>query len=359
MKLVIFGLTISSSWGNGHATIWRSLCRQLINRGHDVVFFERDVPYYAAHRDLAELPGGNLRIYSDWQTVTGVAQREVRDADVAITTSYYPDAIVASELIWDSAALRIFYDLDTPVTLSRLRAGELVPYIHPNGLSEFDLVLSFTGGEALNALQRELGARQVAPLYGSVDPDVHRPVAPNTAYQGSLSYLGTYSVDRDEGVRKLFLEAARLRPADRFILAGAQYPPDFPWGPNIFFVRHLAPDQHPTFYCSSRLTLNVTRSAMRAMGWCPSGRLFEAAACGVPVISDWWEGLDEFFRPGAEILTAVDTADVNRALQFSDTELQRIATAARERTLAEHTGLQRTIYLEQLLDSARTQAIAA
>jgi spore maturation protein CgeB len=359
MKLVIFGLTISSSWGNGHATIWRALCRQLIARRHEVVFFEKDVPYYAAHRDLQTLPGNRLILYSEWNDIADLATREVREADVAITTSYCPDAVAASELIWSSSTTAVFYDLDTPVTVARLRRGEIVPYIHPAGLAQFDLVLSFTGGSALEELQTELGARQVAPLYGSVDSDVHRPVASTDAYAASLSYLGTYSPDRDAALRLLFLETANECSAERFIIAGAQYPADFPWAENIFFVRHLPPDQHPTFFCSSRLTLNVTRTAMCSLGWCPSGRLFEAAACGVPMISDGWEGIEHFFEPGSEIVIASSTEDVIAAMQLSDEELNRIAAKARERTLSEHTGMHRAVELEKLLDLARAPAVAA
>src|SRR5438067_801570 len=359
MKIVIFGLTISSSWGNGHATVWRSLCRQLIARGHSIVFFERDLPYYAAHRDVSAIKGGTLRLYESWNEIVDVAGRELRDADVGIVTSYCPDAVAASDSIWFSPALRVFYDLDAPVTITRLRAGELVPYIPPNGLGEFDLVLSFTGGAALDALKADLGAKQVAPLYGSVDPDVHRRVACKDVYCAALSYLGTYSQDRQGTLQDLFIEPARRASAARFVMGGAQYPAEFPWTNNIFFVQHLPPSEHPSFFCSSRLTLNVTRAAMRNMGWCPSGRLFEAAACGVPVISDHWEGLEHFFVPGSEILSAASTADVVSALELSDAELTRIAKQARERALSEHTGRHRAIQLEQLLELARSPAIAA
>ncbi|HJX27323.1 MAG TPA: glycosyltransferase, partial [Thermoanaerobaculia bacterium] len=197
MKLVIFGLTLSSSWGNGHATIWRGLCRALARLGHQVVFFERDVPYYASQRDLTELPGTDLCLYPSWEEVLPRAQREMADADVAMVTSYCPDGIAATDLVLDADnPRRVFYDLDTPVTLARLEAGEPVPYIGPRGLSGFDLVLSYTGGAALTELSERLGARRVAPLYGSVDPEVHRPSAPLPQYQSDLSYLGTYAADR-------------------------------------------------------------------------------------------------------------------------------------------------------------------
>jgi spore maturation protein CgeB len=360
MKLVIFGLTISSSWGNGHATLWRGLCGALLRRGHRVVFYERDVPYYAAHRDLHELPpGGRLVLYDDWAGVVPAARRDLADADAAMVTSYCPDGVAASDLVLSSAAgLRTFYDLDTPVTLSRLAAGETPGYIGPRGLGDFDLVLSYTGGTALDELKWRLGARRTAPLYGSVDPEVHRPVAPQPHYAADLSYLGTYAEDRQAAVETLFLETARRRPQQRFVIGGAQYPPVFPWTDNIYFVRHLPPAEHPAFFSSSRLTLNVTRRAMAAMGFCPSGRMFEAAACGAPMVSDWWEGLDAFFEPESEIVVARDTADVIAALDRPHAELEAMARRARERTLEEHTAEHRAATLLTLLEEAGAAATA-
>jgi spore maturation protein CgeB len=353
MKLVVFGLSISSSWGNGHATLWRGLVDALSALRHRVVFFERDLPYYAEHRDLPEIPGGRLVLYPDWAAVAWQAARELNDADVAIVTSYCPDGIDAGELVLGATGVaRVFYDLDTPVTLSRLAAGGPVPYIGIRGLADYDLVLSYTGGAALTALRERLGARRVVPLYGSVDPRVHRPVAPLERYRADLSYLGTYAEDRQRGVLSLFVEPARLRPECRFAVGGAQYPPDFPWTPNIHFVRHLPPAEHPAFYSSSRLTLNVTREPMAAFGYCPSGRLFEAAACGTATVSDVWEGLDEFFTPGEELLTAADTADVLGAMDLGDAELARIGRAARERVLADHTAARRAAQLVEILEGA-------
>ncbi|WP_230530184.1 CgeB family protein [Microvirga roseola] len=357
MKIVVFGLTISSSWGNGHATLWRGLCRALARQGHRVVFFEKDVPYYAMNRDLFELPGGDLVLYDEWTSVQSRAKAEIADANAAMVTSYCPDGLAATELLLDEArGLRIFYDLDTPVTLSRLQAKEAVPYIGPRGLKDFDLVLSYTGGGALDRLQTDLGAQRVAPLYGHVDPDVHRPVQAQEHYASDLSYLGTYAEDRQAALERLFIEPATLRPSLRFLIGGAQYPQDFPWQPNIYFVKHLPPSEHPAFFSSSRLTLNITRQAMAEMGWCPSGRLFEASACGVPLLSDDWEGLDSFFEPGEEILIARTTEEAVDALDLTRAELQRIAKASRERTLAEHTSACRAKELEMLLESASSPA---
>jgi spore maturation protein CgeB len=358
MKFVIFGLTISSSWGNGHATLWRALCRALAARGHRVVFFEEDRPYYAAHRDLGEIPGGALRLYSSWADARSVAQRELAEADVAIVTSYCADAIAATELMLEAPALRVFYDLDTPVTLEALGSGQTVNYLGPRGLIDYELVLSYTGGRALDQLRDRLGASCVAPLYGSVDPDVHHPIAPEARFACDLSYLGTYAADRQDALKALLIAPARKRPAQRFLIGGAQYPAEFPWTPNIFFVQHIEPAQHPAFFASCRLTLNITRRAMKAMGWCPSGRLFEAAACGAPLLTDTWAGLEEFFTAGTEILIARSPDEATAALDLSDAELRRIADAARERVLAEHTARHRAMELETLVAEASSRPVA-
>jgi spore maturation protein CgeB len=351
MKIVVFGLAITSSWGNGHATLWRGLCRALAARGHLVVFFERDVPYYAAHRDLCEVPGGRLHLYASWDEVRELAERELSDASAGIITSFCPDAVAAETSLASGGALRVFYDLDTPVTLDRLAKGERVAYVGRCGLCGYDLVLSYTGGASLDQLRDQLGAREARPLYGSVDPAVHQPVAPVDDYHADLSYIGTYADDRQDGVERLFLKPARRLAERRFVLAGSQYPTGFPWSSNVFYKRHLPPDRHASFYCSSRLTLNVTRRAMAETGYCPSGRLFEAAACGAPILSDWWQGLDHFFEPGQEILVATSTAEAIAALGRPDEELREMARRARERTLAEHTAERRAIELEHLLET--------
>jgi spore maturation protein CgeB len=350
VKLVIFGLTISSAWGNGHATLWRGLCRALHGAGHDVVFFERDVPYYAQHRDLQDPDWCRLVLYEDWREVASRAAHALADADVAMVTSYCPDSRQASRLVLDSPTPRqVFYDLDSPVTLDRLARGEDVEYLPEGGLSGFDLVLSYAGGSALDELQRHAGARLVAPLYGSVDPDVHRPVSA-VGRRSDFSYLGTYSQDRQDALEELFIRPAQLRPERRFALAGSQYPPDFPWQNNIFYFSHMPPAAHPAFFCSSELTLNITRGPMARVGYCPSGRLFEATACGAAVISDWWEGLDQFFVPGREMLIARGTDDVLAAIDLSDAERRRIAEAGRARTLDCHTARTRARELETLLE---------
>jgi spore maturation protein CgeB len=355
MKIAIFGLAMSSSWGNGHATLWRGLCKALNRMGHSITFFEHNQPYYESARDWYSTEGTDptteLIIYDGWWSIRDRVVRALIDADVAIVTSYCPDAVAACEEILDSSALPVFYDLDTGVTLSNLQSGEPVPYVGTDGLRAYELVLSYTGGGALEDLRTLLGAKEVAPLYGHVDPDLHHHVEPVDRYRTDLSYLGTYAADRQRALETLFVAPSRERPNLKFVMGGAQYPDSFPWTDNVFFVRHLPPSEHAAFFSSSRLTLNVTRQAMARMGWCPSGRLFEAAACRTALLSDDFAGLSDFYTPGEEILIGRTTEDALLALDMSDEQLGRIAQRAFERTLEEHTSRHRARELIAILES--------
>lgn len=354
MHVVVFGLTVSSSWGNGHATLWRSLIAAMLRRGHSINFYERDMPYYAGARDLNTLPsGGELRLYDSMTSIKAIAQQDLADADLAICTSFCPDGVEAGEWILSSrAAVRCFYDMDTPVTLKALTEDATRAYLPQHGLGDFDLVLSYTGGRALDELRLRLGARYTAPLYGWVDPKSHYPVQPVERFRSAFSYLGTYAADRQAALHELFLRPAAMQPDQRFLIGGAQYPDTFPWSENLYFTQHLEPAQHPAFFCSGRATLNITRQAMGEYGYCPSGRLFEAAACGVPLLSDTWPGFDTFFKPGEEVLCVSTADDVLQGLSLTDVELGRMAQQARARTLEQHTADVRVRELERLCEAA-------
>lgn len=354
MKITLFGLSLSSSWGNGHATPYRAILRALHRLGHRVTFYERDVPYYARHRDFVQWEYCDLKLYASWDAVRSEALAEARASDVVMTASYVPEgARIADELLSLSGPLRVFYDLDTPVTLQQLRQGDL-DYLRASQLREFDLVLSWTGGGALGALVRDYGVKHARPLFGCVDPDVYRRVAPRPGLRCELSYMGTYAADRQSKLESMFLEPARLRPAWMFQLAGPLYPAEWQWPRNVRRVEHIAPADHAALYSSSRLTLNLTREAMAASGYCPSGRFFEAAACGTPILTDWFLGLDSFFEPGVEVLVAHDSGEVLQGLERSDGDLLGMARRARERTLEEHTGYQRALTLLAAFEAARS-----
>ncbi len=353
MRIVIFGLTISSSWGNGHATLWRGLGRSLAKRGHQITFFEKDIPYYAQTRDLPHWSDGELILYKDWESVLEQARHRLARADVALITSYCPDGVAAARLLADGyKGLKVFYDMDTPVTMQRLLEQGSVEYLPANGLHDFDLVLSFTGGNILTALKERLGAAHVEVLHGHADPDCYHREKPAAAYACALSYLGTFAIDRQPAFENLFVRPAEQLPRQRFVIGGALYPEVFPWRPNIFFVRHVPPSGHACFFSSSKCTLNITRRSMADSGYCPSGRIFEAVACRTVVITDRWTGLETFFEPGGEIIVAETPEDVVEALALPDEQIDRIAAAAYRRFLARHSSDQRAAELERLLRAA-------
>jgi spore maturation protein CgeB len=352
MNIVVFGLTVSSSWGNGHATLWRGLGRALQKRGVRLTFFERHQTYYADVRDAVTFPGIDLVLYDSWPDVEPTARAAVLAADAAIVTSFCPDGPDAADLVRGASRFPMFYDLDTPVTLASLD-GTPAPYLPRAGMTGFDLVLSFTGGPALDELRRRLHAGVVRPLYGFADADAYTPDPSARRDDVALSYLGTYALDRQWTLTALFVEAARRLPHRFFLLGGAQYPRDFPWTENTLFVRHVEPGQHRKFYGAAPLTLNVTRASMAQMGFCPSGRIFEAAACATAVISDVWDGIETFFEPGEEILLAQSVDDVLGAIALPPAELERVGRRARARVIEEHSADRRADELLSHIASAQ------
>ncbi len=345
MKIVILGLSITSSWGNGHATTYRGLVRELAARGHDVLFLERDVPWYAANRDLPHPPYGRTVLYTNFNELSDCYTRDVQAGDCVIVGSYVPEGVAVGEWVTTTAqGLSAFYDIDTPVTLAKLARGD-DEYLSPALIPRYGLYLSFTGGPTLDQLEQEYGAQAARPLYCSVDPTLYRPEATPPRYD--LGYMGTYSADRQPTLTRLLIDAAQTWADGRFVVAGPQYPPNVAWPPNVERIEHLPPIEHRAFYNATRFTLNVTRADMIRAGWSPSVRLFEAAACGVPIISDEWPGLDTFFEIGSEILIARNAADTLRYLRdLPDLERHAIGERARTRVLAEHTAAHRAAQLE-------------
>ena len=346
MKIVILGLSVTSSWGNGHATTYRGLMRGLADRGHDVLFLERDKPWYAENRDLPNPRYGRTRLYDSLEDLKTRFAREVRAADLVMVGSFVPQGTLVSKWILAEAnGAKAFYDIDTPVTLSKLASGD-DEYISSKLIPQFDLYLSFTGGPTLRKLEMQYGAKRARVLYCSVDPLLYYPNRQRRCWD--LGYIGTYSTDRQAALERLMIHAAERWQQGRFLVAGPLYPQSIAWPPNVSRIEHLAPADHRGFYNSSRFTLNITRTDMIAAGYSPSVRLFEAAACGTPIISDYWKGLEEIFEPGREVLVAQSSEDALRFLRETpDPERRRIANRARRRVLAEHTCLQRAAQLEE------------
>lgn len=351
MKIVIYGLTITSAWGNGHATTYRSLVKALTRLGHRVRFVEKDVEWYRNNRDLPDPEFCSVRLYDDWSAEERSLVRESADADAVVIGSYFPDAIIATRALLEAGfGPLLFYDIDTPITMSRLRADGRCEYLEPELIPYYSAYLSFTGGPILQELEDKFGSPQAVPFYCSVDPAHYRSRPVQREYKCDLSYLGTYAADRQPKLMTHLNETARLLPESEFIVAGAMYPNDVEWSRNVRRITHVSPPEHPAFYSSSRFTLNLTRDDMVAAGYSPSVRLFEASACGAAILSDAWPGLSQFLTPGEEILLPKDareTADI--LTELSDAQRLRIGVRARERILAEHTSVHRAREFEKIV----------
>jgi spore maturation protein CgeB len=356
-RIVIIGLSITSSWGNGHATTYRGLVKGLVARGHQVLFLERDQEWYASNRDLPRPPYGETQLYGSVGELMKRFANQVREADLVLVGSYVPEGAAIGEWVTQLArGLRGFYDIDTPVTLAGLKRGDL-EYLTADLIPRYGLYLSFTGGPTLRQLERELGSPKARPLYCSVDPTVYFPE--ERAARWDLGYLGTYSPDRQPALEELLVRPARLWANARLIVAGPQYPPAIRWPDNVDRVHHLSPLEHRTFFGEQRFTLSITRQEMVRAGYSPSVRLFEAAACGTPIITDPWEGLDSFFEPGEEILVARTAREVLRYLrELPEGERQAIGARARQRVLATHTAAHRAAELEQYVLESLTERVA-
>lgn len=340
MKLVVLGLSLSSSWGNGHATTFRALLSAFAARGHEILFLERDVPWYAEHRDLPDPDFCRLAYYGDLAELSDWRE-EIAGADAVMVGSYVPEGIAVGAFVQEHArGTTSFYDIDTPVTLARLERGDC-EYLSHDLISGYDTYFSFAGGPTLDRLEKQYGSPRARPLYCSVDTARYRPL--DVPRRWDLSYLGTYSADRQPTLERLLLEPARRRPDLRFVVAGPQYPEDIRWPENVERIEHLPPADHAEFYCASRFTLNVTRADMIAAGWSPSVRLFEAGACGTPIISDRWDGIESILKPGREIILAENADEASAALDLS---AQEIGEAARAAVLENHSSPRRAEQFE-------------
>lgn len=351
MKIVIYGLTITSSWGNGHATTYRSLCKALAARGHRIHFVEKDVEWYRSNRDLPEPPYCTVHLFEDWNSRSHSLLDLARDADAIVVGSYFPDAIAATEALASmGCSPLLFYDIDTPITMARLRATGSTEYLTTQLIPHFAAYLSFTGGPVLAELEQVFRSPHAIAFYCSVDAAAYKPVVPRAEFKCDLSYLGTYAPDRQFKLMQLLNSPALLLRDSRFMVAGPQYPTDVPWSLNVARMIHLSPAEHPAFYSSSRFTLNLTRDDMVAAGYSPSVRLFEASACGTAILSDSWPGLEEFLTPGEEILLPKDAEEVCDLLRYlPDSTRTRLGQRARERILASHTSEHRAQQFEQIV----------
>jgi spore maturation protein CgeB len=318
------------------------------------VFFEHNVEWYEHNRDLPQPAYCEVHMFEKWEEILPKVRAELRDSDVAVVGSFFPDGLAAlDEVLTSAVPVKAFYDIDTPITVAHLHESGKTDYLLASHLPELDIYFSFTGGPMLRELEERFGVPLAVPLYCSVDPENHNQLAPSADLLCDLGYMGTYAPDRQPKIEEFLCTPARKAPEAHFIVAGPQYPENIEWPVNVERITHLNPCRHADFYCSSRMTLNVTRRDMVLAGYSPSVRLFEAAACGAAIVSDNWPGLDTFFSPGEEILLPVGPDDVLRYIRdYDDHELRRIGAAARERVLARHTSSSRAMEFEQAVEIA-------
>jgi spore maturation protein CgeB len=352
LDLVFLGLSLSSSWGNGHATTYRALLRGLAERGHRLLFLERDVPWYASARDLPHPDFCQLEFYNGVADLHARFGRRMAAADTVVMGSYVPDGIAVLDLVAGIAGgMRAFYDIDTPITVAALE-NDRCDYLAVRQIPLLDLYLSFTGGPLLRHLSQRFGAHRPCALYCSVDVAQYQPEP--RPIRWDLGYLGTYAEDRQPALHRLLIEPARRLHDRRFVVAGPQYPASIDWPANVERIEHLPPSEHAQFYCRQRFTLNVTRADMIRTGWSPSVRLFEAAACGTPIISDRWDGLGDLLPIDDAILVADQADDVVRVLTATDNAARdRIGNSARNIVLANHSGAARGRKLEHYIRAIR------
>jgi spore maturation protein CgeB len=303
------------------------------------------MPWYAQHRDMPNPPYGLTQLYRSLPELKRRFARKVMNADLCIVGSYVPEGVALGEWVLRTCrGVKAFYDIDTPVTLAKLAAGD-TEYVTARLVRRYDLYLSFAGGPVLRKIENELGSPMARALYCSVDPKVYFPE--ERALKWDLGYMGTYSVDRQSSLDLLLVDPARRSPKLKTVVAGPMYPHDLAWPPNVERIEHLPPASHRRFYNSQRFTLNLTRADMRTAGFSPSVRIFEAAACGTPIISDYWTGLETFFELEKEILTGTSPEEVLTYLNdIPEKDRRTMSERARLRVLASHTSEQRVLELE-------------
>jgi spore maturation protein CgeB len=343
LKIVILGRSITFSPGCGHAATYRGLLRELTARGHDVLFLERALEGNGS--DLPYPTSGRTERYSSLKELKARFVSAIRGADFVMVGSHLNEGIEIGEWVTRIAeGATAFYDFDAAQTMANLTKGD-VDYLSPTLIPRYQMYLSSTGGPLLDFIEKRHGSPMARPLYCSVDARLHFPEQHEIKWD--LGCAGDYSQDCQPIINRLFIESARRWDEGRFVLAGAQYPRSLHWPKNVKRIPQLSPGKCRAFYNSLRFALNLTPPGAIAAGFSPNARLFEAAACGTPVISEFWPGLDTFFKPDDEILISHSRDETLIYLEeISELNRRRIAYRARERVLARHTTRHRAVELE-------------
>jgi spore maturation protein CgeB len=354
VRFAFFGSSLVSSYWNGACTYYRGLARCLHERGHDVAFYEPIAFERQEHRDIDDPPYAEVVIYpaeteeqvlATVQSVRGTADIVVKCSGVGVH-----DHLLEAAVLDLAAPVTIFWDVDAPATLAAMEADADDPL--RRRIADYDLVLTYGGGDPVVRRYAALGARDCIPIYNALDPATHHPVAPRPELRADLSFLGNRLPDREARVEEFFFGAV-ARAADRAFLLGGSGWQDRIREPNVRYLGHVSTRDHNAVNCSALSVLNVSRDSMAANGFSPATRVFEAAGAGACLITDAWEGLEQFLEPGREVLVAHDGAQVAAQLEALDPRRARgIGEAARARVLAEHTYLHRAEQVETILQGA-------
>jgi spore maturation protein CgeB len=352
LKIAFWGSSLVSAYWNGAATYYRGIIHALAERGHRVTFYEPDAYERQQHRDIPDPDWARVVVYSaQGEEDVRRTLRDAQDADVLVKASgvgVFDTLLEAAMLkIRQPGQIAVFWDVDAPATLDRMQHDPSDPL--RSLVPDYDMVLTYGGGDPVLQAYRALGAKDCVPIYNALDPATHFPVPPRDDFRADLGFLGNRLPDREARVDAFFLDAARRLPERSFLLGGNG------WGdkslpPNVCAIGHVYTADHNAFNCSPTAVLNINRASMARYGFSPATRVFEAAGAGACLITDSFEGVEHFFEPGREILVANDGAEVARYVDtLSPGDAEEIGAAARKRALAEHTYSHRVQQLEALL----------
>jgi len=359
MKIAFYGSSLLSSWWNGAATYYRGLLRDLAGRGYEITFYEPDAYERQQHRDMEPQPWAKSVVYPATADGLRSVLEQAPAADVVVKASgvgVFDDELI-SGIIEHSrpGALKIFWDVDAAATLDEMREdGD-----HPvrKALPHLDLVLTYGGGPPVIEAYEGFGARRCVPIYNALDPATHHPVAPDQRFAADLSFLGNRLPDREARVEQFFLEPAAALPERRFLIGGNGWESK-PMPANVRHLGHVFTHEHNAFNCTPLAVLNVARDSMANIGFSPATRVFEAAGAAACLITDAWEGIEQFLIPDEEVLVARDGRDVVEHVRTLTPERARaIGGAALKRVHAEHTYAHRGAQVDALLRSEMAQRL--
>jgi spore maturation protein CgeB len=351
MNIAFFGSSLVSAYWNGAATYYRGIVRALHARGHRVTFYEPDAYDRQQHRDMPDPDWARVVVYEPTEGAALRAVEAARGADVIVKTSGVGvcDEVLQAAVPARKAAhaLAIYWDVDAPATLDRLAANPADP-LHPL-LPQYDLVLTYGGGDPVVRAYTAAGARACVPIYNALDPETHHPVPADPRFAADLGFLGNRLPDREQRVEAFFLAAAERLPLRRFLIGGNGWH-DKPMPSNVRQVGHVYTRDHNAFNCTPLAVLNINRDSMARYGFSPATRVFEAAGAGACLITDAWEGIEQFLAPGEEVLVASDGEDVASIVAGLDAaRAAAIGAAACRRVLTEHTYARRVLEVESVL----------